>query len=218
MTVSVELGKAGPSQTALTAAAARAAHLAVDSPPFIFTDSLAAPLLGDRAGELTGYHRQHAAHPILASARAQVICRSRYTEDRLARAVAGGVGQYVILGAGLDSFGYRSALSVRVFEVDHPATQAWKRRALAGAGIAVPPSVTFVPADLATASLTDALAAGGFDLARPALVAWLGVTMYLSREAIGAVLAAIAALAPGTEVIADYLLPEGLRDEAGDAY
>jgi methyltransferase (TIGR00027 family) len=190
----------------------------VDSPPFIFTDSLAAALLGDRAGELTGYHSRHAAHPILSSARAQVLCRSRYTEDRLARAVASGVGQYVILGAGLDSFAYRSSLDVRVFEVDHPATQAWKRQALAAARIAVPPSVTFVPADLATQSLTGPLLAAGFDPARPALVVWLGVVMYLSREAISGVLSAIATLAPGTELIADHMLPAGLRDDAGNAY
>src|SRR5262249_12140318 len=101
----------GPSQTALTAAAARAAHLIVDAPPFIFADAVASALLGDRGDELIGYHRQHASHPILSAARAQVICRSRYTENHLARAAANGVRQYVILGAGLDSFGYRPGLA-----------------------------------------------------------------------------------------------------------
>jgi len=129
-----------PSQTALTAAAARAAHLLVDTPPFIFADTMASALLGDRAGEFIGYHRRHAGHPILSAARAQVVCRSRYAEDRLARAAALGIQQYVIVGAGLDLFGYRPGLArqLRVFEVDHPATQQWKRQALAAAGIPVP--------------------------------------------------------------------------------
>jgi len=147
----------GPSQTALTAAAACAAHLIVDAPPFIFADVVASALLGDRADELIGYHRQHASHPILSAARAQVICRSRYTENHLARAAANGVRQYVILGAGLDSLGYRPGLAgqLRVFEVDHPATQQWKCQALAAARIPVPATVAFVPADLVTGSLAE---------------------------------------------------------------
>src|SRR6266851_3156480 len=96
---------AAPSGTALMAAAARAAHLIVDDEPRIFADPLAAALLGDRADELIGYHTRHGTHPVLAGARVQVTCRSRYTEQALARARAGGVRQYVILGAGLDSFG-----------------------------------------------------------------------------------------------------------------
>ena len=152
-----------PSQTAFTAAAARAAHLLVDTPPFIFADTMASALLGDRADEFIGYHRRHAGHPILSAARAQVVCRSRYAEDRLARAAALGIQQYVIVGAGLDLFGYRPGLArqLRVFEVDHPATQQWKRQALAAAGIPVPGTVTFVPADLAISSLADLLPASG---------------------------------------------------------
>jgi O-methyltransferase involved in polyketide biosynthesis len=103
------------SQTALTAAAARAAHLLVDHEPLIFTDPLAAPLLGDRAAEFIGYHRAHGAHPVLSAARAQVICRSRYAEDALADRVRQGLTQYVILGAGLDSFAYRSPLASQVW-------------------------------------------------------------------------------------------------------
>jgi methyltransferase (TIGR00027 family) len=209
-----------PSQTALTAAAARAAHLLVDAPPFIFADTVAAALLGDRADELIGFHRDHPTHPVLAAARVQVICRSRYTEDRLARAAADGVRQYVILGAGLDSFGYRPGLAsqLRIFEVDHPATQQWKREALATAGIPVPGTVTFVPADLATSRLDGVLAASGFDPSQPAVISWLGVTMYLTRDAIGRVLDAIGTFAPGTELIANYMLPPGLRDAAGNSY
>jgi len=209
-----------PSFSALTAAAARAAHLLVDGPPAIFADTLAAALLGDRAEELIAYHRRHGAHPVLAGARVQVTCRSRYAEDALARAAGTGVTQYVILGAGLDSFAYRGgpAGRVRVFEVDHPASQRVKRAALAAAGIEVPDSVRFVPADLAVDPLARCLAAAGFDAAAPAVVSWLGVTMYLTSEAVAQTLAAVAGLAPGTELIADYLLPPDARDEAGALY
>jgi methyltransferase (TIGR00027 family) len=211
---------AQPSQTALSAAAARAAHLIVDGPPPIFADGLAAALLGDRADEFIGYHRAHGTHLVLSTARAQATCRSRYTEDRLADGVRRGVTQYVILGAGLDSFGYRSDLAgrVRVFEVDHPATQEWKRQVLAAARIPVPASLAFVPMDFESDSLAERLARGGFDPSRPALISWLGVTMYLTRAAIGQTLAVIGRFAPGTEVIADYMLPAGMRDEAGDSY
>ena len=187
-----------PSNSALTAAAARAAHLVVDGEPVIFADPLAASLLGERAGELLSYHERHGTHPVLAGARTQVTCRSRYTEDAVARAIDRGVTQYVILGAGLDSFAYRSGLARRgrVFEVDHPVTQDWKRQALAGAGISVPDSVAFVPADLAASgSLPGPLARAGFDNAAPALVSWLGVTMYLTRDAVPPRAMAISVLA-----------------------
>src|SRR5215469_9627471 len=136
--------------TALAAAAARAAHLVVDREPVIFADTLAAPLLGERADELLSYHTRHGMHPVLAGARTQAACRSRYTEDAVARAASRGVTQYVILGAGLDSFAYRgagdtAARQMRVFEVDHPVTQGWKRQALTAANVAVPDSVAFVP-------------------------------------------------------------------------
>jgi methyltransferase (TIGR00027 family) len=222
-----------PSFTALTAAAARAAHLVVDGEPVIFADTLASALLGERADELLSYHTSHGTHPVLAGARAQVTCRARYTEDALARAVGRGVTQYVVLGAGLDSFAYRSGgvagpggRRVRLFEVDHPATQDWKRRALAHARVTVPDGVTFVPADLAADAPADLaadtlpgiLAAAGFDGSAPALVGWLGVTMYLTRDVIAATLAALGRLAPGSEVIADYMLPAELRDDAGAVY
>jgi len=209
-----------PSGTALTAAAARAAHLIVDDEPRIFTDPLAARLLGDRADELIGYHTLHGTHPVLSGARVQVACRSRYAQDALARAAAAGVAQYVILGAGLDSFAYRGGLAgrVRVFEVDHPASQEAKRAALAGAGIPVPGNVTLVPADLAADSLKPCLAAAGFDALAPAVFGWLGVTMYLTADAVAETMTAVAGCAPGSELIADYLLPEGARDEAGALY
>lgn len=208
------------SQTALTAAAARAAHLIVDARPVIFADSLAEALLGSQAEELIGYHRSHGDHPVLAGARGQATCRSRYTEDALAGVVAGGTAQYVILGAGLDSFAYRSVLAgqVRVFEVDHPATQDRKRERLSAAGIAVPENLAFVPVDFERDSLRSALAMAGADASRPTFVSWLGVTMYLTRDAISQTLSEIGGLATGTELVADFMLPAGMRDEAGDSY
>lgn len=216
--------KGQPSLTALTAAAARAAHLIVDDEPRIFADTLAAVLLGDRADELISFHTLHGTHLVLAGARVQVTCRGRYTEDALDRAVRGGITQYVILGAGLDSSAYRGRPAgagsgrVRVFEVDHPSTQDWKRRALADAKVPVPDEVTFVAADLTVDSLAGRLAAAGFDAAAPALVSWLGVLMYLTPDAIAQTMTVVGGFAPGTELIADYMLPEDMRDEAGTVY
>ena len=204
-----------PSLTALTAAAARAAHLIVDSGPPIFADTLAEVMLGERADELIGFHRMHGPHPVLAGARAQVTCRSRYAEDRLAGGIQRGIGQYVVLGAGLDSFGYRSPLAdrVRVFEVDHPATQEYKRRILPAPG-----AVTFVPVDFGRDRLGDALARAGFDLAAPAFASWLGVTMYLDANAIEQTVAVLGGFAPDSEIVVDYMLPASLRDAAGQLY
>jgi methyltransferase (TIGR00027 family) len=209
-----------PSQTAMTAAAARAAHLLVDSEPRIFADSLAALLLGHEAETYLRYHREHGDHPLLAGTRAQATCRSRFTEDQLALAAARGTAQYVILGAGLDSFACRSELAgrLRVFEVDHPATQQRKRALLAAAGLAEPPTLTWVPVDFETDELIASLTAAGLDPAAPAFVSWLGVTMYLTAEAIGATLTSLSRLAPGSELVTDYMLTADLRDADGVAY
>lgn len=192
----------------------------VDGQPPVFADIHAAALLGEQAEQLIGYHRDNADHPILSAARAQVACRSRFAEDTLARAVDTGVRQYVLLGAGLDSFCWRSPLAgaLRVFEVDHPDTQRWKRAALTTAGLAVPSCVTFVPADLGQDSLAEALARAGFDRGAPAVISWLGVTMYLDQPDIERVLATVAGCAPGTQLIADHMLPAELRDAAGSLY
>ena len=207
-----------PSQTALTAAAARAAHLIVDHEPVIFADELAAVLLGEQADEFISYHRVHGTHLVLSCARAQAACRSRFTEDHLAACVRTGLTQYVILGAGLDSFAYRTEPAARVFEVDHPATQRWKRACLGSAGITVPDTVSFVAVDFERDSLSGRLAQAGFDPSRPALVSWLGVTMYLTGAAISQTLAEISGFAPGTQLITDYMLPAAWRDDTGSAY
>jgi methyltransferase (TIGR00027 family) len=206
--------------TARTAAAARAAHLIVDQPPVIFADTLARRLLGQEADELIAYHRAHGSHVVLAGARGQATCRSRYTEDALAASVEAGTTQYVILGAGLDSFAYRPGLSrrLRIFEVDQQVTQDDKRARLAAAAIDEPDNVVFVPVDFESASLAAELARAGLDLAKPAFVSWLGVTMYLTVEAIARTLGELGTLASGSEVVADYMLPAELIDDAGATY
>ena len=152
-----------PSQTALAAAAAWAAHLVVDREPLIFRDPVAADLIGEPGAEMVGYHRRSGDHIVLAGTRAQVTVRSRYTERRLAELADQGLDQYVILGAGLDSFAYRSPLAgrLRVFEVDHPATQRWKRDLLDAARLAPPEGLAFVAMDLETERLGERLAAEG---------------------------------------------------------
>ncbi|MEU6407565.1 SAM-dependent methyltransferase [Microbispora sp. NPDC046933] len=211
----------GLSGTALHTAAARAAHLIVDGEPVVFRDPFAYALLGECAEDYVGLHREMADHLVLAGLRAAVVTRSRYTEDRLAGAVRRGVRQYVILGAGLDTYACRSASGpVEVFEVDHPGTQRWKREAMARAGLPEPPRLTYVPLDMETGGEcpVDRLAAHGFALAGPAFVSWLGVTAYLTREAVARTLAGLGRLAPGSEIVMDHLLPEALRGPRARAY
>lgn len=202
-----------PSMTALSSAAARAAHLVADGTPVIFADTVAARLLGGLADEMIGYHRAQGEHIILAGTRAITTVRARYAEDRLARH-----GQYVILGAGLDTCAYRADPDIRIFEVDHPATQEWKKGLLAEAGIEIPERLVHVPVDFEAEEPVAKLAGTGFDPVRSALVSWLGVSFYLTRDAIAKTLDEIARLAPGTELVMDYALPDGLRDAEGDAY
>jgi methyltransferase (TIGR00027 family) len=205
------------------AAAARAAHLLVVEQPPRFAETLAETILGERAGALLAHHRLHGGHPILAGARAAVVTRSRYTEDHLARLAARGVDQYVLLGAGLDTFACRADLArrVRLFEVDRPATQEWKRERLRAAGLRTPANVSFVPFDFAeggAASLLERLSSAGLDIRRRVLVGWLGVTTYLTEEAVSRTLTALSGLAPGSEIVWDHMLPAPLRDAAGAEY
>jgi methyltransferase (TIGR00027 family) len=198
-----------PSQTAERAAVLRAAHRRLDPPP-ILDDPLAGRLVG--AARIAEMRANRASHDpmVLQRLRASIAIRSRYAEDCLREAVAHGVRQYVILGAGLDSFAYRCELpaeALRVFEVDHPATQAWKRERLAAAGIAEPARVAFVPCDFERQQLRAALVAGGVDLSRPLFVSWLGVTMYLERAAVLATLRVVAGCAPGSEIVFEYVRP-----------
>src|SRR6202035_6128756 len=170
------------SKTAHRVAIRQAAHQLLDQPR-VLDDPLALRIIGSQAEqELRSNPREH--HAFSRAFRAFMAARSRYAEDELARAVAHGVTQYVVLGAGLDTFAYRNPHpGLRVFEVDHPATQAWKREQLQAANIAIPPSLTFVPIDFELQTLADGLSRSGFNANAAAFFSWLGVTPYLTREA-----------------------------------
>jgi methyltransferase (TIGR00027 family) len=157
-----------------------------------------------------GYERdmERAMHYVARDFRLYMSVRSRYAEDRLAQQVAEGVEQYVILGAGLDTFAYRNPFpSLRVFEVDFPATQQWKRELLAAAAIDIPENLTFIPLDLEHKSLAESLLEAGFDPTQSAFFGWLGVAPYLTLEAFRATIATIGRLPAGTAVSFDYAFP-----------
>jgi methyltransferase (TIGR00027 family) len=142
------------------------------------------------------------------SLRAFLVARSRYAEDSLAHAVSHGVMQYVLLGAGLDTFAHRNPYpQLRVFEVDHPATQQWKRELLESNNIAAPSNLIYAPIDFEHQTLPEQLIAAGFDTAAPAFFAWLGVVPYLTHAAFRSTLSFIASQPAGSGVVLDYGLP-----------
>jgi len=192
----------------------RAAHQLLDTPA-IFDDPLALPVLGpeDCVQVQTNARTYDAGFSRIL--RAAMAVRSRFAEDELARAAAGGVRQYVVLGAGLDTYACRHQhdAALRVFEVDHPATQAWKRKLLAASSITVPDSLRFVPVDFERDALADALRTAGCDLAQPVFFSWLGVTLYLTGQAIFDTLRLVACLPRGSGIVFDYgVRPELLGD------
>lgn len=197
-----------PSGTALRVATVRAAHRLLDD-PIVFDDPLALAILGPEAEAEMRADPYRFNDQISRGLRASLIVRSRVAEDELARAVSDGVRQYVVLGAGLDTFSYRNPFpDLRVFEIDHPATQAWKRECLSRANIAIPDNLTFAPVDFEEGgTLADGLAAVGFDRAAPACFSWLGVTMYLGEETVFDTLSWIAGSAPGSSVVFDFRVP-----------
>jgi methyltransferase (TIGR00027 family) len=199
--------QAQPSRTAQRVALRRAAHQLLDEPR-VFDDPLAVAI-ADGESE----RPPEAQQPYSRALRAFIAVRSRYAEDRLARAVKRGIRQYVVLGAGLDTFAYRNpfqALGLRVFEVDHPATQEWKRARLDEAYIPVPKDVTFAAVDFEHESLEEGLLRTCFDQQHPAFFSWLGVTPYLSRTAFDATMHFIANLPAGSGVVFDYALERSL--------
>jgi len=194
-----------PSHTARGAAAYRAIHQTLEG-GIIFSDPFAARILD---GETRARLDETAADPSLRPMRLFIAARSRFSEDTLAACVARGVRQVVVLGAGLDTFSLRNphaGQGVRVFEVDYPATQGWKRERLKQAGLAVPASLIFAPVDFERQSLADGLKAAGFQADRPAFFQWLGVVPYLTREAVSLTLDFIARM-PESEVVFDYAEP-----------
>jgi methyltransferase (TIGR00027 family) len=200
-----------PSRTARSAAAHRAAHQVLEEGR-IFADPFAMAILGEDADAVV---REAEAEPHRRRMRMFIAVRHRFAEDALAAAVARGVRQLVVLGAGLDTFAYRNPFAgLRVFEVDFPSTQAWKRQRLAEAGIAIPASLTYAPVDFEHGTLGEGLAAAGFDPAFPSFFTWLGVVPYLTPEAMWSTLRYIAALPGGAQVVFDYSDPPAtLSDE-----
>jgi len=201
------------SRTALGAAGRRAAHQVVEGGR-VFADPLALRILGADADAAVAEAR---ANPALRGLRLYVAVRSRFAEDAARRAIGRGVRQVVVLGAGLDTFAYRVEPSegLRVYEVDHPSTQAEKRRRLVAAGIAAAAHVVYVGCDFESESLAGALAASGFDAGRPSFFLWLGVVPYLTEPAIFATLAFIGKLPGGGEVVFDYANPAATIADQG---
>jgi methyltransferase (TIGR00027 family) len=191
-----------PSQTALGAAFHRAAHQVLEGGN-IFSDPLAIRILG--ADDLEAAVRR--AQNDLSGPRLRlfIAVRTRFAEESLAASIERGVRQVVVLGAGLDTYAYRASLpgGVRVFEVDHPATQAWKRKRLAEVGISIPPHVIYAPVDFERESLAGGLGDVGFDSAQPTFFTWLGVVPYLTPKTVFSTLGFIARL-PGAQVVFDY--------------
>ncbi|MFD9547448.1 class I SAM-dependent methyltransferase [Nocardia salmonicida] len=198
----------GPSRTALMTAYARAYHQIADR-PLILTDPIAARLLGVTADELSEWAEPTSDRRGSDRARRLFFAaRARFAEDRVAAAVAAGVRQVVVLGAGLDTFAYRNPHpELRVFEVDHPATQAWKHQRLVAADIDRPATLSFVPVDFETQLLAKELESAGFIRSEPAVFVWLGVVFYLTSGAAQSTLDFIAGQAEPVEVIFDYLQP-----------
>jgi len=208
----------GPSRTAQGAAVHRAAHQLFDCPP-VFHDPLALMMIGPEAErelrEGRGRQVQDDAKPM----RAFLAVRSRLAEDVVASAFDRGVRQYVLLGAGLDTLAYRigtKAPQLRIFEVDHPATQAWKQQRLHQAGIPIPSNVRYAPMDFENDVLPDALEFAGFRPERAAVFAWLGVVPYLTRGAVMETLRLVARTIRN-EIVFDYAQPASAADEVSGA-
>ena len=201
--------EAQPSRTALRVALRRAAHQVHDAKPLVFDDPLAVRILSKESRAELARTPDSEKRPFSAALRAFMVCRARFAEDVLASGVRiSDVSQYLVLGAGLDTFAYRNPFAgVKVFEVDHPATQAWKRERLEDAEIAVPESVQFVAVDFERQSLREQLLAAGFDPGAPTVTAWLGVVPYLTLEAFRSTVSLLGSFAEGSEVVFDYSQP-----------
>jgi methyltransferase (TIGR00027 family) len=200
------------SRTAHRVAIRRAAHQLLDQPR-VHDDPLALAVIGAEAARALQQelHKQQDARA--RALRAFLAARGRYAEDQLKLALANGVSQYVVLGAGLDTFAFRNPHpELRIFEVDHPATQSWKLERLRDAGISIPDSVAFVSVDLEQQSLSAALALEGFSLADSTFFSWLGVTPYIKREACMSTLGFIARMPKRSGVVFDFAVHPDLLD------
>jgi len=201
-----------PSRTALIPARQRAAHQLLDHGAILY-DPFAMEILREDEKDVLQFANQH---PLASIGRLLSTARSRIAEDALSGAVERGIQQIVILGAGLDTFALRNphaARQIRIYEVDHPATQEWKRRRLAEAKIALPPWLIFVSVDFERDDVGKKLVPAGFEQNSPAFFSWLGVVSYLTQEAIGSALDYMSSI-PSSEVVFDYMeSPEASSDE-----
>jgi methyltransferase (TIGR00027 family) len=213
--------KKGRSVTAEAVAIQQALHQTLDMAPKILDDPIS-PLLIDPASDsykaIIAY-LDSASRSVKSPFRAVFIMRSRYTEDCLAESLARGVRQYVLLGAGLDTFAYRQpawASALQIYEVDHPASQEWKREQLESARIKTPSNLTFAPIDFEITSLREGLVAAGFDVRVTSVLSLLGVTQYLTAEAIESIFNFARSLPHGSEIIFEVIVPDDLMP-AGEA-
>jgi methyltransferase (TIGR00027 family) len=203
------------SETALRVAKVRAFHQLADAEPKILEDLVVGRLLGVRTVEDTEIDPEMRSNERFAAFRGHIVLRNRFAEDCLAEAVARGVRQYVLLGAGYDTFGYRQpvwAAELTIFEVDHPATQELKRERLATAGILVPGNLRFASVNFENESLKDGLTRAGFDFARPAFFSCLGVLVYLDEKSVRELFAFVGSLAKGSEIVFTFSQPESKLD------
>jgi methyltransferase (TIGR00027 family) len=202
-----------PDSTAVRVALWRALHVEVDAPPHVLKDDIGLKLV---APDYPWRERPDMDPQRIKLFRASIVARARFIEDLVAEQAGHGVRQYVILGAGLDTFAQRRpeiAAKLTVFEVDQPSTQAWKRQRLIALGFGIPDWLRLVPVDFeAGGSWWKQLLAAGFDAVRPAIAVSTGVSMYLTKEAIMATLRQVAVLAPGSSFVMSFLLPTELAD------
>ncbi len=203
----------GPESTAVRVALWRAMHVQIDSPPHVIDDEIGLQL----AAPEDGWRRRPDMDPQGTKLfRASIVARARFVEDLVVEQAARRVRQYVILGAGLDTFAQRRpeiASGLKVFEVDQPGPQAWKRQRLIELGFGIPDWLRLVPVDFeAGDSWLERLKAVGFDASQPAVVASTGVSLYLTKEAIAATLRRIATLAPGSTLAMTFILPREFSD------
>lgn len=201
-----------PDNTAVRVALWRALHLRADAPPHVFIDEVGLKL----AAPDEAWQSRPDMSPFTKPFRASILARARFVEDLVVAESARGVGQYVILGAGLDTFAQRRpelGARLTVFEIEQPGAQAWKQKRLRELGLGVPDFLKFVPVDFeAGDEWWERLSAAGFEPSKPAVVASTGVSMYLTKEAISATLRQLATLAPGSTLVMSFMLPIELAD------
>jgi len=180
----------------------------VDSGTRILNDPVALTLLGPQAEDRIRDASEELMSPEVKALRAHIVLRSRYTEDRLQLSISRGISQYIILGAGFDTFALRQptwASALSIIELDHPETQKTKQLRIQEAGILLPSNVTLVGVDFERESIADALRRAGVDHSRPVFFSWLGVTMYLTPSAIASTLRSMAASSAGSEAVLTFL-------------